>query len=92
MRKALLIVAALVCGFFVFAQDKKEDKQIPTCYSIRCYKCDEYNAKYRGYGNAGGIAERRFEAEAKSGLKHTFIYKCHYGHVLCIDTETGERK
>lgn len=51
-----------------------------------------YNAKHRGYGNAGGIAERRFEAEAKSGLKHTFIYKCRYGHVLYIDTETGERK
>lgn len=93
MRKALLVAAALICGFFVFAQEKKEEnKRIPTCYSIRCYKCDEHNAKHRGYGNAGGIAERRLEAEAKSNLKHTFIYKCPYGHVLYIDTETGDRK
>lgn len=91
MRKALIIAAALLCGFFVFAQER-EDKHIPTCYSIRCYKCDEWNKSHRGYGNAGGIAERRFEAEAKSKLDHTFIYKCHYGRTLYINTETGERK
>lgn len=92
MLKKYFFSLILILSFVVFdvLAEEKENPPIPTCYSIRCYKCDQYNEKHPGYGNAGGIAERRFECE-KSG-EHTFVYKCPYGHVLYIDTQTGERK
>lgn len=85
------MVLVLMSFGFIYAEEEKtsENPPIPTCYSIRCYKCDEVHKKYPGYTNNGSIAERRFECEI--GKKNTFVYKCKYGHVLYINTETGER-
>lgn len=90
MKKIFLIIL-LFLGFLTFAEENNK-QPIPSCYTIRCYKCDEHNKKYPGYGNAGSWAERRYECEIKSKLEHTFIYKCHYGHTLYINTKTGDRK
>lgn len=87
-KKFFLTMAAAI----VFAVALVAAPRVSSCYAIRCYKCEEYARKHidHGYVNNGSIAERRFECEKKGD--YTFVYKCKYGHVLYIDTKTGERR
>lgn len=91
MRKFALVFLLAFAAVFAFAEEEKKNPPVPTCYSIKCYKCYDYAKKHKFVNsNDGSWAERRFECE-KAG-EHMMIYKCHYGHILYIDTQTGERK
>jgi len=57
--------------------------QASTPFSIKCYKCWEKD-------KITSIANRSISDET-SGDKR-IIYRCHYGHILYVDPESGERK
>ena len=52
-------------------------------FSIKCYKCWEKD-------KISSVANRSIPDET-SGDKR-IIYRCHYGHILYVDPESGERK
>lgn len=54
-----------------------------TPFSIKCYKCWEKD-------KISSIANRSIPDET-SGDKR-IVYRCHYGHILYVDPESGERK
>ena len=54
-----------------------------TPFSIKCYKCWEKD-------RITSVASRSIPDET-SGDKR-IIYRCHYGHILYVDPESGERK